>query len=189
MPRFTDLMNLVFIDEGVGLPGNPSGYANIPGDGGGETNWGISQRAWSTMRDKPKYNAYPRYVRDFTRQHAEWVYNAEYWVPIKGDYVPTGVAYVLFDSSVNQGSGTAIQILQRAVGVPDDAAWGPKTQTALNSKLRDVPKLIDELCFQRVLEYAKDSRNKGESSRFPWFTVQVWIPRLNRVRKAALKMN
>ena len=188
MPRFNDLLALVFLDEGVGLPGNPTGYANIPGDGGGETNWGISQRAWDMIRVRPKYAKYPRWTRDITRQQAEWIYNAEYYVPVHGDYVPVGVAYVLFDAAVNQGQRTAVQILQRAINVNDDGQWGPKTNAALTLAQLDLPVLIEELCWQRLMQYAKSSRLKGEKSRFPWFTVQVWVPRLSRVRREALRM-
>ena len=51
-----------------------------------------------------------------------------------GRLVATGVAvwvaFQAFDIAVNSGVGTAIRLLQRAVGVADDGHWGPRSRTA-----------------------------------------------------------
>ncbi|MDH1334082.1 hypothetical protein N5D77_07560 [Comamonas thiooxydans] len=43
------------------------------------------------------------------------------------------IKFQMFDAAVNHGRGNAIRILQRAVLVADDGAWGPLSQAALNS--------------------------------------------------------
>ncbi|SRR6266576_3755227 len=188
MARFDDLLSIVLGNEGVGLAHNPSGLANIPGDPGGATNWGISQRAWEQLYHKLPYAGFPSSVRDLIKDQAKVVYQNEYYILVHGDMLPVGVALVLFDSAVNQGVGTAIRILQRALGVVDDGIWGSKTEGALRLACRDVPKLIEDVCWHRLLEYDHDTRERGEQSRFPWFLASLWIPRLVKVRNLALQM-
>lgn len=188
MARFDDLLDLVMKAEGAGQSHNPTGYADITGDPGGVTNWGISQRAWLGMKFKLPYAGFPDTVKNFRREHAVTVYQNEYYLPVHGDSLPKGVAYVVFDAAVNQGPRTAVQILQRALGVLDDGIWGSKTEGAVRLAARDVPKLVEDCCWQRLLEYAKDAKNMGKATEFPWFLVTLWTPRLVAVRNMALRL-
>ncbi|MFX6884101.1 glycosyl hydrolase 108 family protein, partial [Acinetobacter baumannii] len=50
------------------LIGNEGGYVNNPADPGGETQWGISKRAY------PNVN-----IRDLTREQAKAIYRRDVW--------------------------------------------------------------------------------------------------------------
>lgn len=102
-----------FIDRVLGHEG---GYVNDPRDPGGETNWGISKRAY------PKVN-----IKTLTRDGAIALYHRDYWIPIRGDELPKTVAFQVLDAAVNHGVSRAIMWLQKAVGVADDGDFGPVT--------------------------------------------------------------
>lgn len=101
------------------LLGNEGGYSNDPNDPGGETNWGISKRAY------PDVN-----IRSLTRDGAKEIYFRDFWSKIDAGDLPDGVIFQLFDFAVNSGIETAIRYLQRALGVADDGHWGPISQRA-----------------------------------------------------------
>lgn len=188
MAKFDDLLTLVLRNEGVGLPGNPTGLAHIKGDAGGWTNWGISQKAWDGLVLKTGYGDFPQDVRQLTKEHAVVIYKQEYYDAVRADELPPGAAYVVFDASANQGPGKAIRILQRSIGVDADGQWGPLTQSALRLAVRNIPRLIEELCWQRLREYAKTVKDNGEQARHAWFLAAFWIPRLLKVRIEAQQM-
>ena len=90
MPTFSELVEMVLKQEGVGMEGNPTGLVEIPGDPGGLTNWGISQRMYRTLRMGHEYHVYQSYplsVKDLTKEQALVIYEQEYWnkIPMKED--------------------------------------------------------------------------------------------------------
>jgi len=187
MTMFTELLPLILAEEGVSAS-NPTGYADIPGDPGGETKWGISQRAWNlTNKARPEYAGYPALVKDFTRQHAERIYYHEYWLATECDMYPKTLAYLLFDCAVNQGVGTSKQIFQRALGVKDDGQIGTKTKAAFQARLAAglIKQLLEDMLWARLDEYRDDTARSVKAnavSAFPGFLYKLWIPRLQHVR-------
>jgi lysozyme family protein len=91
------------------LIGHEGGYVNDPKDPGGETNWGISKRAYPQLD-----------IRALTRDDARRIYRADFWDRVHGDEMYDGVAFQTFDFAVNSGIETAVRYLQRACGVADD---------------------------------------------------------------------
>jgi len=106
-----------FIDR---LLAHEGGYVWHASDPGGETNWGISKRAY------PKVN-----IKTLTRDGAKAIYKRDYWDAVKGDHLPPAVAFQAFDVAVNHGVGVAIRWLQRAARVADDGQFGPMTLAAV----------------------------------------------------------
>ena len=104
------------------LIGHEGGYVNHPRDPGGETKFGISKRQY------PGEN-----IKEMTLVRAKDIYQRDYWWKAGCDLVPDCVKFDLFDTAVNAGPGTAIRMLQRAVGVVDDGVIGPKTMQALGN--------------------------------------------------------
>lgn len=104
------------------LIGHEGGYSNNPADPGGETNFGISKRAY------PMEN-----IRGMTLARAKTIYLRDYWGPAGCDAVPDGLKFDLFDMAVNSGVTTAIRTLQNSVGARADGIIGPKTLQAINS--------------------------------------------------------
>jgi lysozyme family protein len=52
---------------------------------------------------------------------------------VRGDELPIGLDYLMFDFAVNAGAGRAIKILQSAVGVTPDGGFGPMTMAAVQA--------------------------------------------------------
>jgi lysozyme family protein len=100
--------------------GNEGGYVNNPADPGGETNWGISKRAYPNVD-----------IANLTRDGAVAIYRSDFWDTVHADQMPAALQFQALDFAVNSGVQTAIRKLQAAAGVADDGYWGPVTQTAI----------------------------------------------------------
>ena len=101
----------------IGLEGQ---YVNNPLDPGGETNWGISKRAYPNL-----------IIKLLTRDQAKNIYLNDFWNKIEADGLPDSVAYQLFDFAVNSGIETAIRYFQRTLNVADDGNFGLISKTAM----------------------------------------------------------
>jgi len=107
------------------LMGAEGGYVDDPNDPGGETNWGISKRAYPNVD-----------IKNLTRDGAKVIYLHDVWQRLHLDaYTETenGIAFQVFDFAVNSGIETAVRYLQRAIGVADDGWWGPVSQATMES--------------------------------------------------------
>ena len=100
------------------LLGNEGGYEDGAGDPGGETNWGISHRAYPTLD-----------IKALTQDEAKAIYVRDYWPQCGADKIPS-LAFDLFDTCVNSGAQRSVKILQMAVGVTPDGVLGPHTIAA-----------------------------------------------------------
>lgn len=117
------------------LIGHEGGYVNHPSDPGGETNWGISKRAY------PQLN-----IATLTRDDAKEIYRRDYWQRGRMGEFDAAIAYQVFDIAVNSGIGTAIRLLQRAVGTAPDGNLGEITLAKINAMSRTdvISRLIAE---------------------------------------------
>lgn len=121
------------------------GYVNHPKDPGGATNKGVTQAVYDAYRAKKGLvRQSVRVISDF---EVSEIYRKEYWDRVKGDSLPAGVDYCVFDFAVNSGVSRAVKYLQRSVGVADDGKIGPATLAAV--KTHDPAKLINEICTRR----------------------------------------
>lgn len=102
------------------LISHEGGYVNDPRDPGGETQFGISKRAYPQVD-----------IKALTLDAARAIYKRDYWDRAQCDKLPPALAYLLFDAAVNSGIGQAIRFLQRAVGLADDGVLGPVTLAAV----------------------------------------------------------
>ena len=107
------------------------GYVNHPRDPGGATNYGVIQRTYDGWR-KAMGKA-PQTVRDITMGEVHSIYRNNYWRKVKGDYIPIGIDYTVFDASVNSGTGRGPKWTQAALGLRPDGIVGPKTIAALEA--------------------------------------------------------
>ena len=76
------------------------------------------------------------------------MYKAKYWDKIKGDDLPAGVDYCVFDAAVNSGPGRAVKWLQGCVGVDQDGGIGPKTLAAVAAF--DPKELVEDYAKRRL---------------------------------------
>ncbi len=117
-------------------------------DPGGITNHGISLRflmavsPYATRLD----------IINMTIEKAMELYKEHFWDKCKCSALPIGIDLMVFDCAVNQGPGTSVKLMQRALGVEADAVIGPIT---LGTLLHANPKeLLEELFVYRAKKYA-----------------------------------
>ena len=122
------------------------GYINHPKDPGGATNMGVTQRVYDNYRRQKKQA--DRSVRAITSDEVAAIYKAQYWDAVKGDDLPSGVDYVVFDFAVNSGPKRAIMELQRVIGATVDGILG--FQTLAKTREMDPFELVEQLCRRRM---------------------------------------
>lgn len=122
------------------------GYIDHPKDPGGKTNRGVTQTVYNDWRVG---NGLPeKSVRDITDAEVMAIYKRNYWDRVKGDELPSGVDYCVFDFAVNSGVSRASRYLQEAAGVDVDGVIGPMTLATVGSK--PPSSLVDAICDARL---------------------------------------
>ena len=121
------------------------GFVNDPRDPGGMTNHGVTKKVWD---EYVGHDADEAEMRSLTLEDVKPLYKKNYWDAVKGDDLPAGVDYAVFDVAVNSGIGRAAKFLQEAVGVEADGQIGPHTLEAVNAQ---VPaEIVIKVCDQRM---------------------------------------
>lgn len=120
------------------------GFVNHPADPGGMTNLGCTKRVWE---EHCGHEVDEKAMRALTPADVSPIYKTKYWDKIKGDDLPAGVDYAVFDAAINSGPGRAAKWLQTAVGVVPDGGIGPKTLAAVAAYPGD---LIDDYSKLRL---------------------------------------
>lgn len=125
------------------------GFVNHPKDPGGATNKGVTQKVYDAYR---KVNGLPvQSVRNISDSEVAEIYQKQYWRLVRGDSLPAGLDYAVFDFAVNSGVSRAIRYLQRLVGVEDDAVIGNMTLAAIyEAAKKDEEGLIIRYCANRM---------------------------------------
>ena len=151
------------------------GYVDHPKDPGSRTNLGVTARTWE---DWVGHVPSEKEMRELTPEKVAPLYKRKYWDAVKGDDLPSGVDYCVFDCAVNSGPGRAAKILQETVGVKPDGGIGPITLAAVKSL--DPVVLINKYAEKRLAFWQSlptfDTFGKG------------WTRRGNEVKDEALKM-
>jgi lysozyme family protein len=155
---------------------NEGGYVDNPADPGGATNLGCTKAVWeqyvghSVTKDD---------IKALTPNDVMPLYKAKYWDTIKGDDLPEGVDYAVFDFAINSGPSRAAKALQSVLGVtPVDGQIGPATLAACETaNPRDVATAVCEarLAFLQTLP-TYDTFGRG------------WSRRVSEVEESAFKM-
>jgi lysozyme family protein len=107
------------------------GWADHPADPGGATMKGVTLKTYSDWLGR---QATKDELRNIPAEHLRTIYKARFWDAVRGDELPSGVDYVVFDMAVNSGPGRAARMLQAAVGATPDGSIGPKTLAAVNAQ-------------------------------------------------------
>jgi len=151
------------------------GFVNHVADPGGATNRGITIAVFREVYGKGKT---VDDLKRITNEQVAHIYRMRYWVAVKGDDLPAGLDYAVFDFAVNSGPARAAKYLQRIVGVTQDGVIGPQTLAAVAK--HSPAKLITRLCDDRLAFL------KGLST-WPTFG-KGWSRRVEDVRHDALAM-
>lgn len=108
-----------------------------PGDRGGWTKWGISQRSYPHL-----------HIPDMTEEMAKDIYKSQYWRPSGAAFAPEELQWDLFDFAVNAGVQTSVRALQKSINLcreargrgdflHEDGIMGPKTRYAMDDEVPD----------------------------------------------------
>lgn len=157
------------------LIAHEGGYVNHPNDPGGPTKYGITLAVY---RENGHPGATAQDVQAMTQAEARAIYRRRYWDVLRGDDLPAGLDYAVFDYGVNSGPARAAKALQRLLGVTVDGRIGPVTLTAVRG--RDAADLVGRLCDERL------GFLKGLGT-WPTFGAG-WTRRVSDVRTAALAL-
>jgi hypothetical protein len=106
------------------------GYVHHQSDPGGRTNLGVTQTTWENWIGRQSNEAE---MRGLTPEKVEPMYKKKYWDAVRGDELPIGLDYLMFDFAVNAGAGRAIKTLQSSIGVTPDGGFGPITMAAMQT--------------------------------------------------------
>ena len=149
------------------------GFVNHPKDPAGMTNLGVTKAVWD---DCIKRESTEDEMRNLKPADVIDLYKKLYWDRVKGDDLPSGLNYCVFDAAVNSGTGRAAKWLQECVGAVADGAIGAKTLAKV--KAHDADALVNAYCDLRLnfLKSLKtfDTFGKG------------WSRRVEGVRQTAL---
>jgi len=129
-------------------------------DRGGITNWGISSRWY------PNVN-----IENLTVFDAANIYYNDYWLSNQCNQMPNAIAYMVFDTAVNQGRSFARKTLQKLINVKVDGIIGRKTLAALNN-VND-PHLLLQYTRFRCMRYTNLIQRDHTQITF----IEGWIDR------------
>lgn len=155
------------------------GYVNDPHDHGGETNLGVTKKAWADYIGRQVQDGE---MKALTRETVEPFYKRNYWDKCHCDDLPGGLDYAVFDFAVNAGPGRAAKFLQRAVGVVDDGAIGPSTLAAVAKA--DPKHALDQFSAAKESFYNGLVSRDASQQRF----IKGWMARVDHVQKTAETM-
>lgn len=151
------------------------GFVDHPKDPGGATNKGITI---ATFRKWMGKDSTVEQLKRITDDQVAHIYRKAYWNAVKGDELPSGIDYAVFDFGVNSGPARAIKYLQTVLSVTADGKIGPMTIAA--AKSANASQVINALCDRR-LEFLKALKTFATFGK-------GWTNRVLGVRISALDM-
>lgn len=155
------------------------GWADHPADPGGATMKGVTKRTLEAHLGRAVTKEELRNISDETLEN---IYRRRYWNAVRGDDLPSGVDYAMFDYAVNSGPQRAIRSAQKVVDVAQDGVLGPKTMAAILARCAHG---ADKF----IIEYSEDrDAFLRRLSAFPVFG-RGWVRRVNDVEKMAILLS
>ena len=148
------------------------GWADHPSDPGGATMRGITL---ATYRAYLGRHVTKSELREIPEDHIADIYRTRYWDKVRGDDLPSGVDFAVFDAAVNSGPARAVMWLQRAVRAPEDGILGPDTMAKVRAA--NAGWVVEQVCEVR-LAFLKRLKT------WPVFG-RGWERRVNEVRVMA----
>lgn len=155
------------------------GYTDDPHDPGGPTNKGITLAtfaAWRGIKITPaRRDDLIAGLRGVSAAEVTEIYRQRYWQPAGCSKLASALAFMHFDAAVNHGVGTAIRILQEAVGADVDGEIGPQTRR----RIAAMP--IADL----IRTYADIRRRRYRSLPHFWRFGRGWLARVEKTLEGA----
>lgn len=165
--NFDDALKAILHHEG--------GYVHHKLDPGGMTNLGVTKRVWEEWVG---HEVDEKAMRALTPEIVGPMYKTKYWDKVRGDDLPAGVDYAVFDAAINSGPGRAAKWLQTTVGAVPDGAIGAGTLAK-----------VAAMDAEDIVEKYQATRLAFMQSLPTWDTFgKGWGRRVTEVKDAALKM-
>ena len=152
------------------------GYVNHPSDPGGETNLGVTRAVYEQYAGRQVMDGE---MEGLTHDDVYPIYKENYWDRVRGDDLPSGVDWAVFDWGVNSGTSRAAKALQRIIGVEQDGGIGPMTLQAVASI--EPADIIDQMHYMREGFYRS-------LSTFDTFG-RGWLRRNDETKEQALELS
>ena len=151
------------------------GFVNHPRDPGGMTNFGVTRMVYEKWVGRKMSE---QDMKDLTHADVAPIYKNQYWDRCKGDDLPSGVDWCVFDWAVNSGVGRSAKALQGIIGATQDGGIGPMTL-----------KLIAEHEPRELIEKMHDKR-QGFYEGLKTFDSfgKGWTRRNKETRESALEL-
>lgn len=151
-------MGMTAIEKTISYEG---GYSNDPDDSGGETNFGISKKAYPNLD-----------IKNLTIQQATEIYQRDYWDKMQCSAIgDSKIAWKIFDIAVNHGVDGAIRLVQHVVGCVVDGVIGPQTLHYIN--VSNPSDLMYELIHECILQHVHLAVTQNQDIEF----LAGWITR------------
>lgn len=161
-------MMATFTDEALKyVLENEGGYADVPGDSGGKTRYGITEAV-------ARANGHSGDMRELPLEFAKKVYKDKYW---SFDWIEDQrLAVKVFDAAVNFGPKVAVLLLQKCLFGPEewDGIVGPKTRAATNNV---APNVLILAYADAMAERYQDLAVQPKNKKF----LRGWLNRARRL--------
>ena len=154
---------------------NEGGYVDNSADPGGATNLGCTKATWESYVGHPVTKDD---IKALTPKDVMPLYKAKYWDTVKGDDLPAGVDYAVFDFAINSGPSRAAKALQSVLNTNPDGQIGPTTLRALETS--NPREIATKVCEARLafLQSLSTYANFGKG----------WSRRVSEVENTAFNM-
>ena len=139
---------MVLAHEG-GFTSDPRDKGNSLPDGrAGSTMLGCTQANWEAyVGHQVTWDD----MKKLTKEDVKPLYKKNYWDAVMGDLLLTGLDYAAFDFAINAGPGASRKMIQRALGVTADGAFGPATMAAIQKA--DAKELMHKFSDAKTVFY------------------------------------
>jgi len=130
-------------------------FTSDPNDRGGDTKFGISQRAYPELD-----------IKSLTEKAAKEIYKRDYWDKVKADQINSQqVAENIFDTAVNMGVRTASLMAQEVLDIkPADGIIGPQSLEHIN--VASVDLFISKYTLLKVSHYVEICRKNKSQKKY-----------------------
>ena len=173
--NFEQSFNLVIKSEG-GFTNDQRDTGNhLPDGRQGSTMLGCTQANWEAYIG---HKVTQDDMKKLTKEDVKPLYKKNYWDAVMGDLLLTGLDYAAFDFAINAGPSASRKMIQRALGVTADGAFGPATMAAIQKA--DAKELMHKFSDAKTVFY------KGLGN-FNVYGVG-WLKRVADVQAVADKM-
>ena len=139
--NFANALGLTLRHEG--------GFVHHSKDPGGATNKGVTLATFSLFLGRQATVDELKLISDVQLCA---IYRKSYWDKVRGDDLPGGLDFCVFDFAVNSGPGRAAKVLQALVGAEADGSIGHKTVAAVLDYVsrETLPKVIEQYQAKRL---------------------------------------